>query len=468
MIQPVIVRKSIPIAVITLLLALVPAVVAVGSLYAFSRGYGVDFDTSFVFLAVVVATLSIVFHRPFSQDMSDLLSPRLPLTVSIVVRWMIMISTLLVIGYITKLSSEFSRRVLVSWALVTPVVIVPVTLILHEILRRMLFSPSNARKVVFVGYNQASRTLAERLGANADLCMSVTGFFDDRSAERLGAPAEARLLGRLPELASFVKAHGVDIIFVALPIRHLPRVMDLLDELRDTTASIYYVPDVFVFDLIQARTGEILGIPVVAMCETPFYGFRGLAKRMADIFFAFTICLLLSPLLLAIALLIRMTSHGPAIFKQRRYGLDGREIMVYKFRTMNVIEDGPHIMQATQQDVRITPMGRFLRRYSLDELPQLINVIQGRMSLVGPRPHAVAHNEMYRKLIKGYMMRHKVLPGITGLAQVSGFRGETKNLQQMEARVQYDLEYLRNWSVLLDMKIIFRTAVRIFTDRDVY
>jgi len=150
---------------------------------------------------------------------------------------------------------------------------------------------------------------------------------------------------------------------------------------------------------------------------------------------------------------------GPVIFKQRRYGLDGRQIIVYKFRTMSVMEDGDSIRQATQSDSRVTPLGRLLRRTSLDELPQLLNVLQGRMSLVGPRPHAVAHNEQYRKLIKGYMLRHKVAPGITGLAQIHGMRGETQTLEQMEARVKYDLEYLRNWSPLLDLKILFKTVL---------
>jgi putative colanic acid biosynthesis UDP-glucose lipid carrier transferase len=161
--------------------------------------------------------------------------------------------------------------------------------------------------------------------------------------------------------------------------------------------------------------------------------------------------------MIATAVLVRFSSKGPVIFKQRRYGLDGREIIIYKFRTMTVTEDTGPIRQATRDDERVTPIGRWLRRTSLDELPQLINVLQGRMSLVGPRPHAVAHNELYRKLIKGYMVRHKVPPGITGLAQVHGLRGETTTIEQMEARVQYDLEYLRNWSVLLDLKILVKT-----------
>ena len=213
------------------------------------------------------------------------------------------------------------------------------------------------------------------------------------------------------------------------------------------------------FDLIQARSGELFGIPVVAMCETPFYGYRGVVKRMTDIAFASAVLLVAAPLMIAISLLVRYSSPGPVLFRQRRYGLDGHEIIVYKFRTMSVLEDGAKVSQATRDDARVTRLGRFLRRYSLDELPQLINVLQGRMSLVGPRPHAVAHNEEYRKLIKGYMLRHKVPPGITGLAQINGCRGETARVEDMQQRVDYDLEYLRRWSPLLDLRILLLTEI---------
>ena len=198
--------------------------------------------------------------------------------------------------------------------------------------------------------------------------------------------------------------------------------MKLLDELHDTTASVYFVPDIFMFDLIQGRMDTIGGIPVLAVCETPFCGMNGLVKRASDIVLATLILILISPILLAIAAGVKLTSPGPALFRQRRYGLDGREIVVYKFRSMTVAEDGAVVKQATKNDSRVTPFGAFLRRTSLDELPQFINVLQGRMSIVGPRPHAVAHNEMYRKLVKSYMVRHKVRPGITGWAQVNGLR----------------------------------------------
>jgi putative colanic acid biosynthesis UDP-glucose lipid carrier transferase len=348
------------------------------------------------------------------------------------------------------------------------VALVLVTLAMQEVMRHFLMSVFDNRKAIIAGYNGSSLELARRLKNNPSMRLEVTGFFDDRSSDRLEMDDAVDLVGTLSDVGEYVKQHRTDVIFIALPIRHVKRVMNLLDDLRDTTASIYYVPDIFVFDLIQARSGEIQGIPVVAMCETPFYGYRGVAKRLTDIVLSVTILLLLLPLLLLVAVLVKLTSAGPVVFKQRRYGLDGREIAVYKFRTMRVTEDGAEIRQASKSDPRITKIGAILRRTSFDELPQLINVLQGRMSLVGPRPHAVAHNEEYRKLIKGYMVRHKVLPGITGLAQVNGCRGETTRLEDMEARVNFDLDYLRHWSPLLDIKIILLTAVKVLRDDKAY
>lgn len=244
--------------------------------------------------------------------------------------------------------------------------------------------------------------------------------------------------------------------------------MKLMEELRDTTASVYFVPDIFVFDLMRAQLAEIDGIPLLAVCETPFSGMNGVLKRASDIVFASVLIALLWPVMLVVAAGVRMSSPGPIIFKQRRYGLYGEQILVYKFRTMSVCEDRGAVTQATRDDPRVTPFGRFLRRTSLDELPQLFNVLFGSMSLVGPRPHAVAHNEEYRKLIDGYMLRHKVRPGITGWAQVNGFRGETESLEKMKRRIEYDLHYLRNWSLALDISILIRTARLVLRDTNAY
>ncbi len=461
-------RQSFQIAVLTGVQALVPPFVAVTSLYVMNIFFGHQFGLS-ASTILLVAVVCLVLIQPPREITAQLTSPRVSAVVDVVLRWYLALAVLLGIAYVTKSQLQaYPRRVFLTWAAVTPVLLALTTVAMQELMRRFLIKVFDVRRAVFAGYNNSSLELARRLKKDPGMHLRVQGFFDDRSSDRLGMESDLRLIGPLGELGPYVKKEGTDVIFIALPIRHVKRVMDLLDDLRDTTASIYYVPDIFVFDLIQARSGEVHGIPVVAMCETPFYGYRGVAKRLTDILLALLILLLLLPLLALIAVLVKFSSPGPVIFKQRRYGLDGREIAVYKFRTMKVTEDGAHIRQASKGDDRITRVGAALRRLSLDELPQLINVLQGRMSLVGPRPHAVAHNEEYRKLIKGYMVRHKVLPGITGLAQVSGCRGETSKLEEMQARVNFDLDYLRHWSPLLDIKIILLTVVRIFRDDKAY
>jgi putative colanic acid biosynthesis UDP-glucose lipid carrier transferase len=451
----------------TALQAVVPAVVAVASLYLTIVFFGHYFDPSSSQL-VIVAVLCLILVQPPREVTTQLTSARVAAVADVIMRWMLLLAVLLAIGYVTRTLTGFPRRVFLTWAMATPVALIVTTLIMQEAMRRFLMNASDKRSAIFAGYNTSSMELARRLKNNPGMRLEVTGFFDDRSSDRLGMEADSKLIGSLSDMSKYVNKNGTDVIFIALPIRHVKRVMNLLDDLRDTTASIYYVPDIFVFDLIQARSGEIHGIPVVAMCETPFYGYRGVTKRLTDIGFSALILVLLLPLLVMIAIAVKVSSDGPIIFKQRRYGLDGREIAVYKFRTMRVTEDGAQIRQASKTDSRITRVGGVLRRSSMDELPQLINVLQGRMSLVGPRPHAVAHNEEYRKLIKGYMVRHKVLPGITGLAQVNGCRGETAKLEEMEARVNYDLNYLRHWSPMLDIKIILLTVVRLFRDDKAY
>ena len=468
MTEPVVFKRSLSIAFITLLRALAPAVVAVGMIYVIARGYNIKFGSHFLMMAVLVGILAPTIMQPPRLNTLQWGAGRWSLVADVLLRWFVLLAVLLAIGYVTKFSEEFSRRVVLTWAVLTPLPLILVLLGLDLAMRRLLLSTSNLRTAVFAGYSEASVALANRLADNPEICIQVEGFFDDRSSERLGVEGGARMLGSLSDLAAYVNSRKIDVIFVALPMRHVQRVLDLLDELRDTTASIYYVPDVFVFDLIQSRTGEILGMPVVAMCETPFFGYRGVVKRLMDVAFSLAAMLLLFPFFLVVSVLVKLSSPGPVIFKQRRYGLDGHEIHIYKFRTMTVTEDGNTIRQATRDDARITPVGRILRRFSIDELPQLMNVVQGTMSLVGPRPHAVAHNEEYRKLIKGYMVRHKVLPGITGLAQVNGCRGETARLEEMRRRIEFDLEYLRRWSPGLDVKIIFKTIFLLFGDRKAY
>jgi putative colanic acid biosynthesis UDP-glucose lipid carrier transferase len=292
--------------------------------------------------------------------------------------------------------------------------------------------------------------------------------FDDRSGDRVPESAHGYLLGKMDELPQFIDAHGVKDVFITLPLTSQPRIAGLMEALQNTTASLHFVPDIFGLSIIQGRLTDMGGVPVVGLLSSPFTGINGLIKRASDLVLASLILLLISPVMLLVAVGVKLSSPGPVIFRQRRTGLDGEIIEVYKFRSMTVQENGDAVVQAKRGDARVTPFGAFIRRTSLDELPQFFNVLQGRMSIVGPRPHAVAHNQMYRSMVKAYMARHKVKPGITGWAQVNGLRGETDTVDKMARRVEYDLEYLRNWSLGLDLLIIFKTAKLMFFDRSAY
>lgn len=444
------------------------AIVAVSTLRLAMLAFGAPYNEAYQALLIIVALLALMLFGDRGQRPLQTSSRMTNAATTVFWLWIALVAVLLVLGYVTKTTSIYSRKLLMTWALITPVVILLAHLFIDGIIRRLTLSGTNKRKVVIAGANEHGQLLATKIRQSGELGMSVVGLFDDRGEERLGNIGKNNLLGRLHELPDYVRENGIDLIYIALPIRNIQRVTELLDNLHDTTASIYYVPDVFVFDLIQCRTDEIDGLPIVALCETPFYGSRGLIKRISDYLIAVTVLAVLSPLMLTIAIAVKSTTPGSVIFRQRRYGIDGREINIYKFRTMYVSEDADNVRQATRNDNRVTPIGAYLRKYSLDELPQFFNVLQGNMSVVGPRPHAVAHNEQYRKLIKGYMIRHKVNPGLTGLAQIRGFRGETETVEAMQQRVEADLEYLRNWSLGLDIKIVFRTVAVMFSDTKAY
>ena len=388
--------------------------------------------------------------------------------VDISTSWLSLLLILLLCGYATRALELFDFTVLVWWALITPALQWLAYFAGRQGLRSLAARPENVRTALVVGAGAQGVKVARAFQARGATGLSFLGYFDDRADERVDTEASGQRLGKLREVAPYIREHGVHEVYITLPLGSQPRIVELLEQVQGTTASVFFVPDVFGISIIQGRLQDMNGVPVVGLCETPFTGTNQLVKRVSDLVLGTAILVLISPLLLAIAVGVKLSSPGPVIFKQRRNGLDGGEIVVYKFRSMRSLDDGPVVQQATKDDPRITPFGAFIRRTSLDELPQFINVLQGRMSIVGPRPHAVAHNEMYRQLIKAYMVRHKVKPGITGWAQVNGHRGETETVEKMQARVEYDLEYLRNWSLGLDLQIIARTVKLVFFDRNAY
>ncbi|PTR15082.1 putative colanic acid biosynthesis UDP-glucose lipid carrier transferase [Nitrosospira sp. Nsp2] len=415
------------------------------------------------YLILAVIVFSITF-----PGTSRLQSSIMEVIVDVFYSWFWVVLLLFFLGFATGYIAEFSSQTLITWLWVAPLSQVGVHLALRTAAPYLLMLQGPPQRAIIVGMNEQGVALASRIQQTRYSKIELSGYFDDRNPSRLYETEHGQLLGRLRELPYFVKENRIQYIYLSLPMASQPRILHVLDELKDTTASIYFVPDMFITDLIQGRSGTVCGTPVISVCESPFTGSNGLIKRVSDIVLSLLILALISPLLLLIAATIKLDSRGPIIFKQRRYGLDGEEIVVYKFRSMRVCEDGDTIRQAQKDDSRVTRFGAFLRRNSLDELPQFVNVLQGRMSIVGPRPHAVAHNEIYRNLIKGYMIRHKVKPGITGWAQVNGYRGETRTLDKMQARIDHDLDYLRNWSLRLDLHIILKTVLIVLRDRAAY
>lgn len=393
---------------------------------------------------------------------------RLNAAVDILIDWASLLAILAICGYVTRSVDAFPVELLAIWAIGTPLLQWGAVLVGRALVASAAALPSAQRRAVVVGAGPLGAKVAVALEQAAADGVRFDGFFDDRGIDRLDPGCAGEHRGPLSRLADYVRRQGVREVYVALPLGAQPRFVRLLEQLQGTTASIYFVPDVFGIPIIQGRLRDLNGVPVVALCETPFTGTNRLAKRISDLVLASVILLVAAPLMAAIAIGVKVGSPGPVIFRQRRNGLDGEEIVIYKFRTMRTLEDGAVVRQATRGDPRVTPFGAFLRRTSLDELPQFVNVLQGRMSVVGPRPHAVAHNDQYREIISAYMVRHKVKPGITGWAQIHGFRGETDTVEKMRSRVEHDLEYLRRWSLALDLRIIAHTLKLIVADRGAY
>ncbi len=382
--------------------------------------------------------------------------------------WLVLAAILLLCGYATRSLHYFESNVLIAWLVITPVLQWLAAIAGKAAVWALAARAATRRSAVVIGAGNLGVKVARALMAVKDTGADFVGYFDDRADDRLHPDALNKRIGSLADVAAYISANAVREVYITLPLGSQPRIVDLLERVQGTTASLYFVPDVFGISIIQGRLHDMNGVPVVGICETPFTGTNELVKRVSDVILASLILIILSPVMLFVALGVKLSSEGPVLFAQRRNGLDGSEITVYKFRSMIALEDGPLVPQARRGDPRITRFGAFIRRTSLDELPQLFNVLRGSMSLVGPRPHAVAHNELYRQVIKAYMVRHKVKPGITGWAQVNGQRGETDTIEKMQSRVEYDLEYLRNWTLQLDLQIIARSVRFLFADRRAY
>ncbi|WP_441257695.1 undecaprenyl-phosphate glucose phosphotransferase [Vibrio sp. Vf1514] len=364
--------------------------------------------------------------------------------------------------------TNLNNTIFYQWYVLLLVCLAAVRMVTISIVRLVRKSMNKKRRVAVIGLTPGGLTIERALmRAHRPQDLEIT-FYDDRNENRFTYPIRSPMKGKVAPLIELAKEGGIDEVFIALPMVARDRIRHYLDELSDSTVDTYLVPDLYTYNLNVSQLKRIGGVQTFSIFSSPFDGMGKVIKRIEDIVIGSMIALLISPVLIAVAVGVKLSSPGPVLFKQDRYGLGGKKIKVWKFRSMKVMENDAVVTQATKNDPRVTKFGAFIRRTSLDELPQFLNVLQGSMSIVGPRPHAVAHNEQYRKIVDNYMIRHKIKPGITGWAQINGYRGETETVDKMEKRVRYDIQYMQNWSLWLDIKIIFLTVFKGFVSETAY
>ncbi|MCB9025442.1 MAG: undecaprenyl-phosphate glucose phosphotransferase [Bdellovibrionaceae bacterium] len=383
--------------------------------------------------------------------------------------WAIVFLSLVLLGAILKITAVYSRLWMGSWALTCLLSLLAFRQVFKSLMKFLRKRGWNRKNVIIIGAGDLGENVCDRLNSSEWTGFNVLAFIDDNKA-MAGKCIEGIPVLVGTNLCEFIEKNKIHEVWITLPLKAEDRINEILFELRNSTANVRFVPNIFSFKLLLNQSiTDIVGIATINLSDSPLVGFNLLIKEIEDRVLSLFILIIISPILLIIAIAIKIESRGPALFKQKRLGFDGKPINVYKFRSMYIHKEKENeITQATKNDCRVTRVGAFLRRLSLDELPQFYNVLQGRMSIVGPRPHALAHNEFYRHQVEYYALRHKVKPGITGWAQVNGWRGETDTLIKMEKRVEHDLYYIQNWTLWFDIKIIFLTLIKGFIHEKAY
>ena len=390
----------------------------------------------------------------------------------LLVAWLIFLFSLVFIGFVTKVSESFSREVFLLWASMGFALQIITYAIMSRAIGVLRDHFVDRTECLVVGRGRLAEHLHQSINGNKWLPDTIIGAVsydneylgeDDRRKE-----TPLTLLGSIENIKGVILARNIKRVYIAVPLNHSHQVEGLHVELLDFNVDLIWVPDIYALKLLNHSVREVGGLPLIYLNESPITSTRtGIFFKVAmDRIFSLAGLFLMLPFLVVIAIMIKMTSSGPVFFKQARHGWDGKVFKIWKFRTMYQHDDH-RVKQATQNDERITPIGHFLRRTSIDELPQLINVLLGDMSLVGPRPHAVAHNDYYDDHIEAYLLRHRIKPGITGLAQINGCRGETQQMEKMRERVKYDVSYINNWSLWLDVKILIKTPFTLLS-KDIY
>ena len=413
-----------------------------------------------VLLLALLGTLAVVYDRLAIYRTNTSFTFKM---IRLAKGWTIAFLIVILLGFLTKSGENYSRVFMAELYILGFAAQVTLHLLVRVAQKKLVSNANHADRVVIVGQGVLANYLNNRISNNPWLGQHVVGCVSLPSETQVqdGAAMEEnspRSLGDVSGLATLIKQHDISIVYIVTPLESSKVLEPLYFSLLDKNVAVHWVPDIFSLRLINHSIKEIAGVPVLTLSETPLVGTSLLAKNVEDVTLSALLILLLSPLLLLIGLLIKLDSPGPVFFKQKRTGWNGKVFEIFKFRSMHVHQEpAGEVKQAQKNDPRITRVGRFIRRTSIDELPQLFNVFLGTMSLVGPRPHATQHDDEYSKKITNYFARHNIKPGITGLAQVRGHRGETKEISQMMLRVESDIEYINNWSLWLDILILFRT-----------
>ncbi len=396
--------------------------------------------------------------RPFFRDE----------VMRLIVTWLTTFFVLVFIIFASKTSEQFSRLILISWLMLAPALLILNRYVLRALLSHLKKLGIRNHSIAIVGMTEAGLKFAQAIQQQPESGLQVAGFYAHDEQDNQAISEQYAQIGDLEKMVQDAKMGTWDQIYLALPSNQKTLTTRIITQLADTITPIRLIPDSFTNSLMHSKYLEIADTPVLSIYDAPLSVQSAVVKRIEDLMIGSILLILLLPIMAVIAAAVKLTSPGPVLFKQVRHGLKGEPFKVWKFRTMTVCEDGNTVKQATRNDLRVTRVGAILRKTSMDELPQFFNVLQGHMSIVGPRPHAISHNEAYKTLIPGYMMRHLMKPGITGWAQVNGWRGETDTLYKMQKRVECDMEYIRSWSLWLDLRIIFVTAFKTLFDKNAY
>ena len=456
--RPVLQRRS---SITNLLQAGLDGLTIIGVAYGLINYHIGVLTTSYLIMLLLLLGALAVTYDYYGIYRSNASFSRKSLT--IFKAWTVCFAFLVMMAFLTKESEKFSRLLMGQLYVLGLLTQLLLHLIMQVTQKTLLKHASQSENVLIIGTGKLANYLYQKIAGNPWLGQRVLGSVPLKGAappeSEPGAGKTLPILGNLGNLNELIERHHITTVYFVTPLDASEVLEELYFSLLDKHVAVHWVPDIFSLRLINHSVREIAGIPILTLSETPLTGTSVLLKSLEDIVLSVFIFLLIAPLMVLIAIAIKLDSPGPIFFRQKRMGWNGKIFSIWKFRSMVVHQPNNNVIkQAEKNDPRVTRVGAFMRRTSLDELPQILNVLSGEMSLVGPRPHAIQHDEEYSRRIAEYFARHNIKPGITGLAQVRGFRGETKDIEQMMQRIESDIEYINNWSLWLDLTILIRTT----------